>query len=197
MKQEGRIVIELQSPVLIRDPGINSEQAAATIRDWVTGLPYIPAGVILKAIRQVSDLLRGVSKDKGELVDRVLGNREQEGMLWLGHAYFQGISPALLAGASMNNQNLFQHDVYDGMTKMVQTWYGDKSVKARAIADGLLMEAPFQWVGEPDQAMYDCLSACCAGIRTIGEKTDDGLGCVKVMPDGVVLTKTNLKFLGG
>lgn len=192
MNKKGRIVIDLDSPVLIRDPALNME-TPATIRDWTNGLPYIPAGVIMQAIRRNADILRGVSKDKGARVDRVLGTADREGLLWLGHAFFHGISPTV-AGS---NQRLFQQDVYEAMTVEVQTWYGGRLVQGRAIRAGLVLEAPFQWIGEPKQTDYDCLMACCAGIRTIGEKTGEGLGCVRVTPDNSVLTKKNLDFLGG
>jgi len=192
---KGRIVIKINSPVLIQDPVLDSRDMVATIRDWTSGMPYIPAGVIIRALRQNADLIRGVSRDKGARVDKVLGFAEKEGMLWVGHAYFNGIGPAGLA--STRNRQLFVRDIYDALTEDVSTWYGQKMVTGRAIAAGLVFESAFQWTGEATDADYDCLNACCAGIRLIGEKTGEGLGRVGVMPDEVELTKKNLEFLGG
>ena len=196
MKRDGRIVIEIESPVLINDPTLYNTNMVATIRDWANGLPYIPAGVIIQALRNVADILC-LNNETGAFPKRLFGTKEAEGILWVGHATYNGIPLTTQSSLIAPNLHVFPDDTWDALTKEVQVWYGGGLRTVRGIAPGCVMEAPLHWLETPDQAAMDFLSASCAGIRTIGEKTGQGLGRVKVSISGMDFSNKNLTFLRG
>ena len=196
MKREGRIVIEIESPVLIKDPTLYNTDLVATIRDWTTGLPYIPAGVIVQVLRKSADML--CLNERAEAIKtRLFGTRDTQGMLWLGHATYNGIPLATQTRVITSNRHIFLDDSWDALTSAVQVWYKDGRRTIRGIAPGSTMAAPLQWLDTPDQNDLDFLTATCAGIRTIGQKADQGLGRVTVSVEDTEFSNQNLNFLRG
>jgi hypothetical protein len=132
---------------------------------------------LLSALRQGAGLLDGLGQDAKARLEEVFG-ADGPGF-WLGHAFYKGITPSML-----KNRTLFPCDVYEAMTTKVATWYRGRRVKVSAIRAPSEFRAPIVWTKDPDEQTVALLAAACAGVRTLGQKSNDGLGLVEIKLQG-------------
>ena len=190
MKRVLTIKFKSLGPVLIVDRSLYENSGrVVTLKDPLTGLPYIPAGVIIKALKSGAQVLSERFNGIEAKLDEALK------MLHVSDCMPFGVIERDDVSASMGG--LLSDDVFEGLTEKLDIWYKGKRIKSVVAKRDLTFSCDVMASGEIKEELLAALVLSALNIKTLGIKASDGLGIVEPQVNARLDAAKAAKILGG